>query len=250
MAPQQLKILSYNIHKGFSLGNLSFKLSAIREAVRDVHPDLVFLQEVQGEHRHFQARISAWPEAAQFEFMADQFWPHYAYGKNAVYDAGHHGNAILSKFPFSHWENIDVSASRFERRGILHGVIPIPGQPHPLHVLCLHLDLFEAGRQSQIQSLCRRLEESVPEDHPVIIAGDFNDWRIRATETLTTRARLKEVFFQLEGRHARTFPAWRPLLPLDRVYFRGLSARSAYLPRGRHWNALSDHLPVCCEFSL
>lgn len=247
---KRIKVLSYNIHKGFSTGKLAFKLDSIREAVRDVHPDLVFLQEVQGEHRRFQRRIAAWPEEAQFEFMADQFWPHFAYGKNAVYDAGHHGNAILSKFPFEAWENIDISLGRFERRGILHGVIPLPGHKKPLHVLCIHLDLFESGRQSQLQSLAQRIDEHVPQDEPIIIAGDFNDWRVRATEFLSSKAELNEVFVELEGRHARTFPAWRPILSLDRVYYRGLKPKMAYLPRGRHWNSLSDHLPVCCDFAF
>lgn len=249
MSVNELKILSYNIHKGFTAGRIAFKLSAIREAIRDVHPDLVFLQEVLGEHRELQSRIKTWPEEAQFEFMADQFWPHFAYGKNAVYDAGHHGNAILSKFPFEEWNNIDVSFGRFEKRGILHGVIGIPGNKRPLHVLCMHLDLFESGRQNQLQSLCDRLEARVPEGDPVIIAGDFNDWRVRATEVLRSRAQLREVFVHLEGRHARTFPSWRPMLPLDRVYYRGITPRRAFLPRGRHWNTLSDHLPICCDFT-
>ncbi len=36
---------------------------------------------------------------SQFAFLADEIWPHFAYGKNAIYSAGHHGNAILSKHP-------------------------------------------------------------------------------------------------------------------------------------------------------
>ncbi len=247
---RSLKVLSYNIHKGFNSGRRSFKLDAIREAVRDVHPDLVFLQEVQGEHQRFQSRIADWPEEAQFEFMADQFWPHFAYGKNAVYDAGHHGNAILSKFPFERWENIDISMGRFEKRGMLHGVIPLPGHEAPLHVLCMHLDLFESGRRSQLRSLSQRIDEHVPTGEPIIIAGDFNDWRLRATTYLSSKTELREIFVELDGSHARTFPAWRPLLSLDRVYFRGLKPHMAYLPKGRHWNNLSDHLPVCCEFRL
>jgi endonuclease/exonuclease/phosphatase family metal-dependent hydrolase len=248
--PATLKILSYNIHKGFTAGRFAFKLAAIREAVRELHPDLVLLQEVQGEHRDLQNRIAAWPEAAQFEFMADQFWPHFAYGKNAVYDAGHHGNAILSKFPFAAWDNIDISSGRFERRGLLHGVIPLPGRTNPLHVLCIHLDLFESGRRSQLKRVLARIDSVIPREDPLIIAGDFNDWRVRATRILTANTGIEEIFLKLEGRHARTFPSWRPVLPLDRVYFRGLRPRHAHLPRGKRWNALSDHLPVCCEFEF
>ena len=44
----------------------------------------------------------------QFEFLADSIWSHYAYGKNAIYQHGHHGNAILSELPFAISNNVDV----------------------------------------------------------------------------------------------------------------------------------------------
>src|SRR3989338_3836062 len=112
-----LRVLSYNIHKGFSAGSRRFLLDAMREAIEIVHADIVLLQEVQGEHTGHLSRIPAYPSAAQFEFLADRLWPHYAYGKNAVYQHGHHGNAILSKYPILFHENIDVSTNRLESRG-------------------------------------------------------------------------------------------------------------------------------------
>ena len=45
----KLKIISYNIHKGFTAGNSTFVLGKMRDILRHVHPDIVFLQEVLGE---------------------------------------------------------------------------------------------------------------------------------------------------------------------------------------------------------
>jgi hypothetical protein len=50
-------------------------------------------------------RHGTWPLEPQHEFLADQMWQDHAYGRNAIYDAGEHGNAILSRFPILRWEN-------------------------------------------------------------------------------------------------------------------------------------------------
>ena len=103
-----MKVLSYNIHKGFTIGNRSLVLEEIRHAIRTTHADLVCLQEVVGENTRHAAAFEKWADI-QFEFLADEVWSYRAYGKNAVYDHGHHGNAILSKIPFTHHSNHDIS---------------------------------------------------------------------------------------------------------------------------------------------
>lgn len=248
--PRKLKVLSYNIHKGFTVGNAAFVLGHIREAIRIIHPDIVFLQEVLGNHDKHRTRFNDWPAASQFEYLADEVWPHFAYGKNAVYQHGHHGNVIMSKYPFQVWENIDISLNRFERRGILHGAIPVPGMELPLHVFCLHLNLLKRGRRKQLEVLCQRIEEHVPDDCPIVIAGDFNDWREEATEVLAEGAGVNEAFVLGTGQHARTFPARLPMLPLDRIYVRGLRVENVKLLDGQPWNSLSDHLAIYCELVL
>jgi endonuclease/exonuclease/phosphatase family metal-dependent hydrolase len=246
-----LRVLSYNIHKGFRAGNRAFVLRAIREAIRSVDADLVFLQEVLGHPEDGRSsRHKDWPTQPQFEFLADSIWPHFAYGKNAVYTSGHHGNALLSKYPLSGWENIDISTNRLERRGLLHGVIEIPHRKKPLHAICVHLGLFEAERATQIRSICSRIEAMVGHEEPVVIGGDFNDWRVRLTRPLAKAAELKEVFVELHGSHARTFPSWLPALPLDRIYYRGMQPHSAVQLMGQPWNQLSDHAAVYAEFTL
>lgn len=246
-----MKVLSYNIHKGFSTNNRRFVLSQIRDALRVEQPDLVLLQEVQGEHSEHRTRIADWPEQTQFEFLAHEIWPHFAYGKNAVYSSGHHGNAILSKYPISYWENIDVSTNPVEKRGLLHAVVDVPGTG-PFHTICVHLGLLEGDRAKQIERLCDRIRSHVPKGEPLLIGGDFNDWKSRATYPLQRRLRVREAFQHLHGRHARTFPSWMPALRLDRIYYRGKSSqmriRSAKCLTGKPWSSLSDHIALLVEF--
>ena len=241
LADSRIKILSYNIHKGFSTFDRRFVLESIRTAIKTSGADLVFLQEVQGQHSGKAKKIKDWPIASQLEFLADSVWPHFAYGKNAVYTEGHHGNAIISRFPFKSYENVDISNNRLERRGLLHATIDMGPQAADLHVVCLHLDLFEKGRANQYSRLVKRIHEHVPDDHPLIIAGDFNDWRETASHHLVDELGVEEVFKKLHGKHALSFPAWFPFLPLDRIYTRGLKPVEARCFVESPWDSLSDH---------
>ena len=107
--PIAFKVLTVNVHKGFTTFNRRFMLHELREAVRGVAADLVFLQEVQGSHQRHAQRVANFPQVPHYEFLADTIWSQYAYGRNAVYDNGDHGNALLSKFPITHYENHDIS---------------------------------------------------------------------------------------------------------------------------------------------
>lgn len=245
-----LKVLSYNIHKGFTIGNRRFVLEQIRHAIQDVHADLVFLQEVVGDNKVHEQRINAWPAEPQFEFLADSVWPHFAYGKNAVYDAGHHGNAILSKFPFMEWENLNISTNRLEQRGMLHCVVNVPSHHLPVHVLTLHLNLLKGGRLKQVEHLVNRIEEKVPHDAPLIISGDFNDWQEDISSILETRLDVAEAHHDIHDRHAKTFPAIMPVLKLDRIYIRGLESLHAESLNGHPWRGLSDHTAYYAELNL
>jgi endonuclease/exonuclease/phosphatase family metal-dependent hydrolase len=249
MDANEFRVLSYNIHKGFTSANIKFALKEIRQTIAKVQADVVFLQEVVGENSEKSKKHKNWPTMSQFEYLAGEIWPHYAYGKNAIYSSGHHGNAILSKYPITFWENVDVSHNRFEKRGLLHAIIAMPGG-EPIHVICLHFALFETWREPQLKTLCSRIDSHVPRKSPLIIAGDFNDWREQATGGLTKRLGVIEVFNESFGSHARTFPAWLPILKLDRVYCRGLKIKEAVCFSDGPWRVLSDHAPLCVDFVL
>lgn len=245
----RLRVLSYNIHKGFSANNQKFVLKRMKESIELVHADLVFLQEVLGHHQGHASKIEDWPTVSQFEYLADRIWPHTAYGKNAVYSEGHHGNAILSKYPIQSWENLNISTNLLENRGLLHATLLLPHR-RLFHVICLHLGLFESSRRAQVKSLCERIDSQVPGADPLIIAGDFNDWRERATPTLKSRLGLEEVFQTLHGGHARSFPSWLPALSLDRIYFRALRPVAAEILSDGIWSELSDHVAIYAEFLI
>ena len=240
-----IKVLTVNIHKGFTALNRRFMLHELREAVRGVAADVVFLQEVAGSHRRHAQGLANYPSDPHHEFLAERIWPQYAYGRNAVYADGHHGNAVLSKFPISHVENRDISIAGPERRGLLHCVLEAPqGQ---IHAVCVHLSLLEAHRRRQMQMLCDLVRHDMPHQARVVVAGDFNDWRRRAHDVLAAGAGLQEVFVQAHGRAARTFPAHLPLLRLDRIYVgNARSHRPLSLPR-TPWAHLSDHAPLAAE---
>ena len=245
-----IKILTYNIHKGFNRYNRDFVLHKIKQHISEVEVDVVLLQEIQGRHFQHEFRLQAWPDVSQFEYLADSIWPHYAYGKNAIYQKGHHGNAILSKFSIADWNNINLSRFRQASRSFLHGVITIPGSDKPLHLICVHLDLIGFERRRQLNVLRRYIDSSIAQDEPLILAGDFNDWFGRLGKSLEAQLQMKEAIRQIHGNYAKTFPSHWPALRMDRIYYRGIDLVDSGCLARRPWNRLSDHLPLFAQFSI
>lgn len=250
MQQNSLRVLTYNIHKGFSPSNRHFILHQIREALIAADADILFLQEMQGEHEEYALQHANWPESTHYEFLADEVWPHFAYGKNATYSIGHHGNAILSKYALSQWENINVSPFAWASRSLLHGAVALPSLNSELHIICVHLGLIGMERRRQFELLLKRIEEHVPHHAPLIVAGDFNDWTGQGEKRFAEQLELNEAYRTLHNRYARTFPAWLPFLQMDRIYFRGLQLQDCECLAQPPWDRLSDHAPLLAEFKL
>lgn len=259
MMPDTFSVLTYNIHKGFSVANRRFTLLAIRDALEEIDPDVIFLQELQGEHDQRSEKIAGWPLKPQGEFLAENSWPFSLYAKNAVYKKGHHGNGILSKSPIVEWNNVNLSRSSYASRSYLHAKVhfsfirrdpnhELQSKPQVIHLVCVHLGLFEAERAEQLSIVADCIHRTIPEDEPMIMAGDFNDWRKRAIDHMKIDLDLQEAFLSHEGRHARTFPCWNPMLQVDRIYYRGLEIHETLNFRQRSWKKLSDHLPIGAVF--
>jgi endonuclease/exonuclease/phosphatase family metal-dependent hydrolase len=252
-APPLLRVLTVNVHKGYTMLRRRFMLHELREAVRTVGSDLVFLQEVSGappaDAPVHNGSAHNGVAMAHYEYLAEQIWCEHAYGRNAVIAGRDHGNALLSRFPILSFTNHDVSVPGAEARGVLHCVIRLAGHAQPLHGVCVHLGLRESHRARQLERLLEALEREVPPDAPLIVAGDFNDWRGCADAALRACG-LVEVFRLANGQHARSFPARLPLLKLDRIYVRQVKAAHPFpLPR-RPWATLSDHAPLAAEIQL
>lgn len=258
---QILRVISYNTHKGKDLLGQKTVVAAMRNALESLDADLVLLQEVQG----FLAPSSRKKKLAkkdeveeiqrQLEYFADSIWPHYAYGQNASYDAGHHGNAILSKFPIKESRNVDISCRPWEERGILHAVIDldpeaqteIASRANFLDVFSTHFGLFEVFRRKQSSTLCDLVKKELGEDRSFILGGDFNDWRQTLTFHLEEKLGCQEVFTRIHGSPAQSFPSLIPVLHLDRIYARGFAIEKVKVLTGEPWARLSDHAPLYCE---
>jgi len=181
-----LRVVSYNIHKGRTVTGTRESLTALRLGLYNLQPDLLFLQEVQGRDE-LHSYLSG-----QHESLAAVLSMQAAYGCNAVRPRTDHGNALLSRFPILQFENQDVSDHRMEQRGLLHAVVEI--DETPVHCLVVHLGLFGGGRSRQVAALVERIKRLVPDDAPVLIAGDFNDWNNRLAPLFVQQLGLYEVF--------------------------------------------------------
>jgi endonuclease/exonuclease/phosphatase family metal-dependent hydrolase len=262
----KLRIATYNIHKGVSGFGRKTHIHDLKAAIALLDADLVFLQEVQGQHDLHAKKHAHWPAQGQHEFLAGDSHDS-SYGMNATYEHGHHGNALLSRIPIVHSTNRDVSDHAYEQRGILHVVVQLSGRE--VHCFVIHLGLFAASRRRQIQSLLMQIQEHVPSEAPLIIAGDFNDWSQSLSHTMYQELGVTEAFdtanprlgkpnaihrvramFDQNLSHARTFPAGLPCLSLDRVYLRGFEVEQAEVMTGLPWSKLSDHVPLTVSLSL
>ena len=101
-----------------------------------------------------------------------------------------------------------------------------------------------------MKMLCDLVKNNIPAHAPVVVAGDFNDWRRRAHKLLEEGAGLHEVFVQANGQAARTFPARLPLLRLDRIYVRNAIGHAPMVLPLRPWSHLSDHAPLAAQIEI
>ena len=227
--------------------NKRFVLHRLREAIRSTSSDIVFLQEVIGENSKKANKHDNWPENSHYEFLADSMWSDYVYGKNVVYPDGHHGNAILSKYPIIHSKKIDISTNRFEQRGFLYSVLDIPDYRYPLYCICVHLGLTAVSRKKQLKMLETFMNDKIPKEAPIVLAGDFNEWRTNNNGKYPILLSLVDAAMTTQGKMARTYPSYLPILPLDRIYLRGMKAVRSKIYNKGIWSKLSDHAAFFTE---
>lgn len=243
----KLTFLTINAHKGFSAMNRRFVLHELRECVHSSGADIVFMQEVVGQNLRHAERYFAWPNKPHHEFMTELSGFSHAYGRNAVYTAGHHGNAILSRSPILYSEKVDISTNRVEQRGMLYARVELPEGKPPLHCVCVHLGLLCVSRTKQFRKIRDYIKSVVPDHEPVIVAGDFNEWRKRKCDVLETELAMKDAGLHLHGRKLRTFPSALPVFPLDRIYLRGFRILKAKVLNKGPWKDVSDHAAFLAE---
>jgi endonuclease/exonuclease/phosphatase family metal-dependent hydrolase len=267
----KLRVATYNIHKGVMGLRQKVRIHGVRLALAAIDADIVFLQEVQDRNERM-AKRKGYPEGTQLDYLCTGSYLHRAYGMNAVYPHGHHGNAIVSRHRIGVFLNHDISDHVLEKRGLLHAVSHIEGRDGPLdiHLINTHFGLIKRSRVRQAEFLVDFVRSEVPPGSPLIIAGDFNDWQRSADKVLHDELDVLEVASEFNRRHARprlmdrllpwrepkrapvarTFPSVMPWLMLDRIYVRGFSVHEVRVPKGLEWSQRSDHMPLIADLEV
>ena len=195
----QLKVLTYNIHKGKSPLGTRPSFAHLKSALQRENADLIFLQEVQGRNDLEDALHN------QPRRLADALGMYVCYGRNAIRRNTDHGNVLLSRYPIVCDDNEDISDHRLEQRGVLHAQVQVGERI--VHCFVVHLGLFKKSRQRQTEAIASRINRLVDDNEPIIIAGDFNDWTQRLSSDLMSILHLKEVFEDESKRVDMEFPA-------------------------------------------
>lgn len=232
----RIRIVTFNLHKNRSCWGFPVEGHHLGQALLKKKVDLALLQEVPGGAK----RDVTVPALKAIGFDT-------CYSPNVIKADRHHGNAVAAKMPLTleFVKNLDISAHRLEKRGLLWAKVQAPGCQAG-NVLCAHLALRAAWRESQ-WGLLKEVLQEIPEQEWIVLAGDFN-----APEK-TTRHRLREHGLRLvaeEHEPRPSFPAFLPILELDRIFARGAVVHGHGVWKSTDWAALSDHLPVWADIDL
>lgn len=236
-----LRIVTYNIHKGIGGVDRRYRPGRIVDTLLRQDPDIVLLQEVDD----LVPRSSC---HCQVELLAGELdMSYFAFQRNVQLTRGFYGNAILSRFPLTDIQHLDLTIPLKKRRRALvaHCKLRLDGHQRTLLLVNLHLGLAGFERKMQLNKVLK--SEIVEHTHartPMIIGGDYNDLWATLGKSI-----MQPAGFESASHHIRTFPAAMPARALDHIYFRGDMALShAFACRSKVATQASDHLPLIADF--
>ena len=238
-----LTVATYNIHKGFRASTAALWCT-ICGAPDDGGPTSSSCRRLSAWPWHVE-RHEAWPDAPQHEFLAETQWPAAAYAGNAVYEDGHHGNAICRVSPMIRCDHGDISQSFRAARAAARWRSRLCGCSEPAPCLCVS-GLFGAPGVQQ-EAVCARINIAIPA-MPLILAGDFKrDRRHRAGDPPGNRFNTKHL-----RRPAGVRPQFSgaPAHPATDRMAAWFHVQSAQVHRGRDWSWLSDSAPLAANLVL
>ena len=235
-----IRVITYNIRKGKGAdGRSKVRMDELGRALADRSVDVLLCQEVFHCARTGDSQSGSLAEALGLEAY---------YGANKFRAVGHHGNTTLTRLPVEHFENHDLSTNRIERRGALYAKLRLNGAS--VHVFNVHLGLNRWQRMTQMQRVGQVIRERGLEREPLLLAGDFNDWRRDLDRFIVEELGFRNALDKVAPDGTRTWHARRPVFALDRIYIRNLQVARAGRLDGEPWASLSDHLPLHAELRL
>jgi len=227
----RLRIASYNVHSAIGRDR-QCDPSRILGVLREIDADIVALQEVEAHDSG----------ADMLDYLARETGFHAIAGATLRrHDGRNFGNGILTRWPASAINLVDLSWRRREPRGAIAADLDCAGKP--LRVVATHLGLRPAERREQVERLLRLF--SWKEDDRAVLLGDLNEWFLWGRPL-----RHLHRYFD-ETRAVATFPSRRPLLALDRVWTHpGRMLKDVRAHRSALAGVASDHLPLVATLEL
>jgi endonuclease/exonuclease/phosphatase family metal-dependent hydrolase len=222
--PGRLRVATWNVHSCIGSDG-RHDPDRIRRIVRMIGADIVALQEVD-------SRIDGHDG---FEDLGTALGPDRAHCRTLRTPDGDYGHMLLSLGPIREWTIRDISVPGKEPRSLIDAMIDT--RFGDVRVLSTHLGLGRRERTRQVGMLRGLLEHW---NAAVILLGDFNE----ATR-FGPASRAFDAGLASAGRW-RTFPAKRPILPLDRIW----CGPPLHIERSwtlREAGRASDHLPLVAD---
>ncbi|MDF1811832.1 MAG: endonuclease/exonuclease/phosphatase family protein [Verrucomicrobiales bacterium] len=225
-----MRVLSYNIH-GCVGTDRKYNPDRICSIIEQSEADIVALQEVY-EYRSIKNFFHTLEALKGYHIIR---------GPTLDREDGSYGNVLMSRYPVLQEERIDISVPHREPRGAIR--VMLEADDELVEVTTTHLGLTAGERIRQLEKLIESGDKN-PDPDLRIFAGDLNDWFSRSRFSRL----LEQRYGNVPKMSPRTFPAFLPLLKLDRIIVdppgRLLSLAILNLPFVKK---ASDHLPLLGE---
>ncbi len=200
-----LKVLSYNLHNGFSAGD-DLELEGLARAIESSGANVVGLQEVS----------RGWLVSGRtdiLEWLSRRLGMDYYFGPTA---GPFWGNAILSSYPILSAVNIGLPSEGLPlQRGFISAIISVDGRQ--IQVIDVHLHHVAADSGIRVDQVSALLDyyRLAPR---TIIMGDFNAEPTSKEIGLMKTFGLKDALASIEPPPANTFHASAPYQRIDYIW--------------------------------
>jgi endonuclease/exonuclease/phosphatase family metal-dependent hydrolase len=234
-----LTVLSYNVRHCSPPANPSLiDVEAIARIIKDSKAELVGLQEIDVNNGRSGVNLD---QAAKLGELTGMY--HY-FSKGIDYQGGAYGTAILSKFPLSEQETIQLPAAPDTEQRTLSVVTATLPDGRKIRFANTHLDFTaDENALAQAKVITEKLKD---EKVPVFVVGDFN-----VVKESKTMQHLGQYFTSTcEANCMPTIPADVPKKTIDFILFSNNQGISVHAHEVLNQPTASDHRPVWARVSL
>jgi endonuclease/exonuclease/phosphatase family metal-dependent hydrolase len=222
-------LASYNIHRCIGMDG-RYDIARVAEVIRSLQADVIALQEVEFP--------LGGPGVDLLDLIAYETGLVPIAGPTLYSHTGHYGNALLTRAEVLAVRRFNLAQVGREPRGALDVDLRIHGVR--FQIVATHLGLRPFERRNQIQRILTLFHAG--RNQPAALLGDFNEWFPWGRPV-----RWMHRYFGKPPAPA-TFPAFLPVLSLDRVWVHPLRAlRRIQAVTVQPARQASDHLPVRAE---